>query len=96
MPKWLIPLRGNLRRHKANTGKLGNPKSSFQRDPPSYQNLGVKNGWTDVIATSPIIKQSLDYGHGTVTVASSGGVVHSSTQPQPSPTTQRPCSVLSV
>jgi hypothetical protein len=27
----------SVKRHKANTGKLGNPRTSFQRDPPSYQ-----------------------------------------------------------
>ena len=39
----------------------------------SYQHQGVRHGWTDLIATSPVVVQSLDYGHGTVTVASSGG-----------------------
>ena len=63
----------SVKRYKLNSGRLGNPKSTFLREPPSYQHLGVKHGWTDVISCSPVYSQTLDYGHGTVTVASSGG-----------------------
>jgi ribosomal protein L7Ae-like RNA K-turn-binding protein len=62
-----------VKRHKATMGRLGNPRTATQRDPPSYQHQGVKQGWTDLIATSPVTCQSFELGHGNVTVASSGG-----------------------
>ena len=61
-----------VKRFKAETGNLGNPRISHQREPTNYQLQGIRQGWTDVISSCPVYQQSLDMDHGNVTMASSG------------------------
>ena len=62
-----------VKRFKAETGKLGNPRVSHLREPTSYQLQGIRQGWTDVISSCPVYQQSLNMDHRNVTMASSGG-----------------------
>ena len=49
-----------IKRFKAASGRIGNPKISNMVEPTSYQLQGVHRGWTDVITACPIYQQSLD------------------------------------
>ena len=62
-----------IKRFKAASGRIGNPKISNMVEPTSYQLQGVHRGWTDVITVCPIYQQSMDIEHGNITMASSGG-----------------------
>ena len=62
-----------IKRFKAASGRIGNPKISNMVEPTSYQLQGVHRGWTDVVTVCPIYQQSLDIEHGNITMESSGG-----------------------
>ena len=63
----------SVKKYKNNKGQLGNPRDSAMVEPTSYQNLGVKGDWTDIIVQCPVTQQSLEVGHGSVSIVSSGG-----------------------
>ena len=62
-----------IKRFKAASGSIGNPRVSNTVEPTSYQLQGIKGDWSDVITVCPITQQSMDVEHGTITIASSGG-----------------------
>ena len=50
----------SIKRYKSTTGHLGNPRDTTMVEPTSYQNLGVKGDWSDIVMNCPITQQSLD------------------------------------
>ena len=63
----------SVKRYRNNKGELGNPRESALIEPTSYQSLGVKSDWTDIVVNCPVTQQSLEIGHGSVSITSSGG-----------------------